>query len=120
MLPFGLRPHSSKPAAIPPILSVKPLVLKQGEGQKEAVKAQKIAAAKQQKALAKSREWTSKNGKFNTRAEFIEYVKGKVKLRKIDGKIIEVSMVRLSSPDQKWVRAELKKRRAKKETAPKN
>ena len=33
MLPFGLRPHSSKPAAIPPILSVKPLVLKQGEGQ---------------------------------------------------------------------------------------
>jgi outer membrane protein assembly factor BamB len=56
--------------------------------------------------------WTAKAGNFTVEAELVSYADGKVKLQKADGKIVEVAMAKLSTADQKWVRDELRRRKA--------
>jgi len=50
-----------------------------------------------------SREWKSRDGKFTTRARFVELADGTVRLEKDDGKIIEVPLTQLSLSDRTWV-----------------
>lgn len=61
---------------------------------------------------AATRTFTDKTGKHQIEAEFVGFSGGKVQLRKDDGSVIDVKMSVLSSDDQKWVRAELKRRRS--------
>lgn len=63
-------------------------------------------------AVAIAREWTDKSGGFKVEAEFVSFADGKVKLTKDDGKTVEVPMARLSAADQKWIRDELRRRKA--------
>lgn len=64
-----------------------------------------------QTELKPFRNWADSTGKFSVIAEFIRYKSGQVYLRRREnGKEIELSMVRLSKEDQKWVRDELRRR----------
>jgi hypothetical protein len=56
---------------------------------------------------ANYRTWTSKNGRFKTVAEFLDYSDGKLQLRKMDGEEIWVPRTALCSVDQTWLREEL-------------
>ncbi|NLE38852.1 MAG: hypothetical protein GX621_12580, partial [Pirellulaceae bacterium] len=50
------------------------------------------------------REWKSRDGKFTTRARFVELVEGTVRLERADGKTIEVPLTQLSPSDRTWVK----------------
>jgi hypothetical protein len=50
------------------------------------------------------RIWSSMDGKFSVEAEFVSEEGGKVKLRKTDGKVIEVETEKLSKKDRDWIR----------------
>lgn len=58
------------------------------------------------------RTFTDKTGKFHTSAQFKKLEGGKVFLEEKSGKEISVRMGKLSTDDQKWVRGEIKRRRA--------
>lgn len=62
-------------------------------------------------AAAGSRKWTSRDGKFTTQAEMVDYSQGKVRLRKPDGKEINVPIKQLSDEDRHWVAEEMRRRR---------
>jgi hypothetical protein len=67
---------------------------------------------------AEYREWKTKNGKFTTVAEFLGCEGGKVQLRKPDGSELAVDKKLLSTADQAWVAAELKRRNEEDKEAP--
>lgn len=67
--------------------------------------------------LDESRTWEDKSGKFSVQAEMISVSEGKVKLKRDDGKIIDVAISRLSQKDQRYIRSTLLAR--KKSTAKK-
>jgi SLA1 homology domain 1, SHD1 len=50
------------------------------------------------------RIWTSADGKFTTKAEFISSEGGKVTLKKADGTVITVDEAKLSDLDKEWIR----------------
>ncbi|MBN2218545.1 MAG: hypothetical protein JW719_14310 [Pirellulales bacterium] len=62
-------------------------------------------------SAAGSRKWTSRDGKFTTQAEMVDYGQGKVRLRKPDGKEIDVPLKQLSDEDRHWVAEEMRRRR---------
>jgi hypothetical protein len=53
------------------------------------------------------RQWTDATGAFRIKAKFLSYSNGAVKLEKEDGKVITVSLERLSADDQAFVRGKL-------------
>jgi hypothetical protein len=55
-------------------------------------------------ADAELRTWTSQDGKHTTEATYVEFKAGKVRLRKADGKSVEVPMGHLGDEDQAYVR----------------
>lgn len=71
-------------------------------------------------AWAESRSWTDSTGQFNIEAEFVEYAKGDVKLKKADGETITVPMNKLSKADQTWIRTLLRERLAEAKRAETN
>ena len=62
-------------------------------------------------ANAAPRKWTSSGGGFTIEAEFVSYDDGTVRLRKPDGKEIEVPLDKLSGLDRRWVASEVRRRR---------
>ncbi|WP_254509899.1 SHD1 domain-containing protein [Anatilimnocola floriformis] len=50
-----------------------------------------------------SRTWTSADGKFSVDATFAGQIGGKVKLKKLDGKTVELDAANLSQADQDWL-----------------
>lgn len=71
------------------------------------------AAAEEQPLVADAlpfRTWTDKTGENTVEAKFVRYEKNKVYLIGKEGKEISLAMSRLSTSDQEWVRAELKRR----------
>lgn len=50
------------------------------------------------------RTWTDTTGEHRVEAEFAGLVSGTVKLRKTDGRIIELPLEKLSQADQQWIR----------------
>ena len=64
----------------------------------------KAAAA----ANAVSRTWRSADGKHTIEASFAGFGNGKLRLRKTEGKVIEVPLEKLCPEDQAFVRAKLK------------
>lgn len=80
-------------------------VLEKAEEEKKAAEAAKTAAAAEEaRRAARTRTWTDASGKFSVEAEFIGLAAGMVKLKKMDGKVIEVKLSVLSPEDQKWVK----------------
>lgn len=63
-----------------------------------------VAAQPATGAEEESRTWTSDDGKFTTEAAFAGFRAGKVTLRKVDGKTVDVPLGRLSEEDQIYVR----------------
>jgi len=57
--------------------------------------------------VAEVRTWRDTSGKFNIEAEFLTAAKGKVRLRKTDGKEITVALERLSDEDREFVESQL-------------
>jgi hypothetical protein len=62
-------------------------------------------------AAEEVRTWSDKSGKFKIEAEFVEILEGKVKLKRADGKVIEVPLASLSRDDQQYLRELMRKRR---------
>lgn len=50
------------------------------------------------------RTWSDASGEHQTEAEFAGYINGTVKLRRKDGRYIELPMEKLSESDQQWIR----------------
>lgn len=67
--------------------------------------------------LSAYRAWKDDAGKFAVAARFLEFKAGSVSLQRLDGKLITVPMNRLSRADQKWVRDEVKRSKAKAKAA---
>ena len=63
-------------------------------------------------SLLLARTWTDRSGSFSVEAELVEYADGIAVLKKEDGTVIRVPLNKLSFDDQKWLREELKRRRA--------
>ncbi len=57
-------------------------------------------------SVAAARKWTSRDGKFTTDAELVDFKDGEVKLQKSDGNIISVPLWKLSDNDQEFVRTQ--------------
>ncbi|MEQ8789661.1 MAG: SHD1 domain-containing protein [Pirellulaceae bacterium] len=55
------------------------------------------------------RQWSDTTGRFQIDAKLVDYVDGTVKLRRFDGKLLSVSLSRLSKSDREYVRAALSK-----------
>jgi hypothetical protein len=51
------------------------------------------------------RTWTDVTGRHSTEADFVDFKDGKVRLRKTGGTVISVRLERLSSVDQRYVKA---------------
>ena len=56
--------------------------------------------------LAATRTWKSSSGRFSTEAELLGFKDGKVKLKKADGKVVEVPLQSLSAADRRYVEKE--------------
>ena len=52
---------------------------------------------------AETRKWTSADGKFSVDASFAGQIGAKVKLKKPDGKTIELDAAALSDADREWL-----------------
>ena len=50
-----------------------------------------------------AREWTDRTGKFSIEAEFVGLADGRVKLKRADGKAIELPINRLSEADRRYI-----------------
>ncbi|HUT94450.1 MAG TPA: PQQ-binding-like beta-propeller repeat protein [Thermoguttaceae bacterium] len=57
------------------------------------------------------RAWSDSTGSYQTEAAMVEYADGKVHLRQRDGRIIAVSVSKLSRADQRYIRQELARRK---------
>jgi hypothetical protein len=57
------------------------------------------------------RTWTDISGNFTVEAAMLKFKGGKVHLRKEDGKVIQVTIGKLSKDDQRYVRDELARRK---------
>ncbi|NLF08606.1 MAG: hypothetical protein GX594_11600, partial [Pirellulaceae bacterium] len=68
-------------------------------------------------AWAASRTWTSSDGRFRTEAELLGFADGKVRLKKGDGKVIEVPLESLSAADRRFVKQRYPESAAPGETA---
>jgi hypothetical protein len=66
-------------------------------GHSEPIKAAPV------KTIAETRTWTSAGGKFSIEAEFVSYANGKVKLKKVDGTLIDLEEDKLSRDDRDWI-----------------
>lgn len=55
------------------------------------------------KSSGRTRTWTDSSGEYKVRASLVEVVDGKVRLRKLDGKIVVVPLEKLSETDQQWL-----------------
>ncbi|MFH1268781.1 MAG: PQQ-binding-like beta-propeller repeat protein [Planctomycetota bacterium] len=71
-----------------------------------------------EQAAIELRTWTDSTGSYETQAALVKYEDGKVHLRKTDGKIIALSISKLSKADQRYVRQELVRRRAAEKKQP--
>jgi hypothetical protein len=60
-------------------------------------------------AKSVSRTWTDKAGNHTTEATFAGAIGNKIKLRKVDGKVITVLLENLSDEDQKWIKDKQKR-----------
>lgn len=58
------------------------------------------------RAESGTRTWTDSSGEFTVEAEFVDFVEGKVRLKRTDGRIITVPIEKLSEADQKFVRSQ--------------
>jgi hypothetical protein len=56
-------------------------------------------------AHAEPRTWTSRDGKFTTQAELLDFKDGQVELRKADGAVIKVPLASLCDEDRELVRS---------------
>lgn len=54
---------------------------------------------------AAERTWTDRSGRFSVKAELVSVSDGQVKLKRIDGRVITLSVARLSKADQKFLKA---------------
>ncbi len=54
------------------------------------------------------RLWQSASGKGKVKAKFIEVVDGKVRLKKEDGKVVRVTLTKLSLADQRYIEKRLR------------
>lgn len=63
-----------------------------------------------------ARTWTDRSGKFQIEAELVAYQDGTVKLQKGDGQVVTVPLSKLSFADQKFLRDEIKRRKADSDT----
>lgn len=59
------------------------------------------------------RTWKDSKGQNPVKAAFLSYEKGKVRLRREDGKEFSVSLSRFSAADRRCVRAEIARRKSK-------
>jgi len=50
------------------------------------------------------RTWSDITGRFQTEAEFVDFIDGAVNLKKTDGEVISVPLAKLSAADQEYVR----------------
>lgn len=64
----------------------------------------KIAPPKITRWWPDRRTWTDTSGQFELEADFMSYAAGLVKLKKLDGSVVEIPMERLSEEDQRWIR----------------
>ena len=90
-------------------------------GDVKKVRTIRLVSAERVKAMAEEhqrleeeklyRTWTSSDGKFSTKAMFIDFKDGKVRLKKPDGSEIEVSPQQLTREDQKFYKDLLRERR---------
>jgi len=55
-------------------------------------------------AATVAREWTDSTGKYRVEADFVDVQGETVRLKRQDGKIVAVSISRLSTQDQRWVK----------------
>ncbi|MBM4091983.1 MAG: hypothetical protein FJ276_21510 [Planctomycetes bacterium] len=55
------------------------------------------------------RKWTDSTGKYSVEADFVDCEDRKVRLKKPDGSVINVPMVKLSAVDQRYVKSRLQK-----------
>ena len=61
------------------------------------------------RSLREWRTWADKTGKHSVLAKYLKYSSGKVHLEKRDGKIIQLSITKLSKKDRDWVKEEQKR-----------
>jgi mono/diheme cytochrome c family protein len=66
---------------------------------------------------AAARKWTSKDGRFSTEAELVEFDDPNVTLQKPSGKTVTMELDRLCQADRRFVRAWAKKHAASKKKA---
>lgn len=57
---------------------------------------------------AAERTWTDRSGRFSVKAELVSLSEGKVKLKRTDGRVITLSVERLSAEDQKFLKSTAK------------
>ncbi len=62
------------------------------------------------------RTWSDATGDFTVEAVFVDFVDGKVRLKRTDGRVITVELQRLSSADQKYVRTITEEKKAETDT----
>ncbi|BBO31690.1 SHD1 domain-containing protein [Lacipirellula parvula] len=70
-----------------------------------------LCSAAARPAQAETRTWTDSTGKHKIEAEFVEIFEGKVKLKLPDGKMVSLSLAKLSREDQLHLKQVLKERR---------
>ncbi|MFP6618455.1 MAG: SHD1 domain-containing protein [Pirellulaceae bacterium] len=83
-----------------------------------AERQRKVTGANEQQVFTRGaapasafREFSDSTGQFKIRAKFIEFRMGKVHLQKDDGKLLTLSMDKLSRPDQQYILTEIKNRK---------
>lgn len=54
-----------------------------------------------------ARTWISSTGKYTVEADFVKLENGTVRLKKADGKIVDVPLTKLSKGDREWVQREV-------------
>jgi len=80
------------------------LAEQQKQEAEERAAAEKIAAAKAADQLARRRTWRTNDGRFTVEADFVSFVAGVVKLRRVDnGKEITIDADTLSAGDLAWI-----------------
>lgn len=60
--------------------------------------------------LHSMRTWSDLTGKFTVEAAFVSYTAGKLKIRRKDGRIVELQLDQLSKTDQEWIYDKLRKK----------